>query len=73
MAATAIGTKGGELMKATDETTIESASTRSRRQSRACIASDTKTAKLMKAMWLRPPAKSKSEKSAVEAIARLNI
>ena len=68
-----IGTKGGELMNDTEEMTIESASTLKSRHTRAWRRSDTKTANDIKPMRLRPLRRSRVEKSAIEAMARLNI
>ena len=68
-----MGTKGGELMKATDDMTIESASTRMRRQMMACMTRDTNTANDMNAIWYRPFVRSNFEKSAMVAIARLKM
>ena len=73
IAAETIGTKGGEFMNATDEITIESASTFVIRQKTACKANDMKTAIAIKHNRPIPLSKLNFEKSAIEAIVILNI
>ena len=68
-----IGTNGGELINATEEITIESASTRNKRQMMAWINNDTKIANARNAIMLRFSIIFKFERSAIEAIANEKI
>jgi hypothetical protein len=61
------------LINDTDDTVIESASTRITRQKMACNNSEPKTVIVRKSTWLRPSASYNSEKSAIEAIAILKM
>ena len=73
IAADTIGTNGGEFMNATDDITIESASTFIRRQNRACSASEMNTANVINPNSPMPLSRLSFEKSAIEAIVMLKI
>ena len=68
-----MGTKGGELTKATDEATIASALTRIRRQKMTCRSNEPKTAMQRKIIWFTPSERLSFEKSAIDAISESDI